>query len=420
VTVDAMPVPAVDTAAAAIDAERLRRASRLAGQAVARLPETAPSQWYGGAATAYDATRAELARCLDDVQRLSRLAADAVDRYADAVQPQLLRMRAAAEDLDVALRLQAADPASARAAALVQRAWLDHEAAQRRYRAAVLDAVDVLRPIPTQVSPAAQGPGRHARTATQRLWQETVAAPLETGWQLTAGLVQDPAAWWSAVSSMPPAWLDRLRHPLRTLDEMVAGEDWRAGEWGAGVGSLLSTAVGARGLRKALAPEHVRQRFARNMADPNAPRPRVQTVDEMLAGVDLDAHEHHSLGHAIRRHVEVDDDYLEDRLVNGTLYDDGFRGPPPRDGMASAWADRATAEHWVTECLRRHETELRAWAAEPTTDYLRLEIPAPPDVGRILVRGSDGPEVRAPATVRVVVAKQGGVPYVNTAYPNGA
>jgi hypothetical protein len=302
----------------------------------------------------------------------------------------------------------------------VQRAWLDHEAAQRRYRAAVLDAVDVLRPIPTQVSAAAQGPGRHARTATQRLWRETVTAPLETGWQLTAGLVQDPAAWWSAVSSMPAAWLDRLRHPLRTLDEMVAGEDWRAGEWGAGAGSLLSTAIGARGLRKTLAPAHVRQRFARNMADPNAPRPRVQTVDEMLTGVDLEAHEHHSLGHAIRRHVEVDDDYLEDRLVNGTLYDDGFRGPPPRDGMASAWADRTTAEHWVTECLRRHEAELRAWAAEPTTDYLRLEIQAPPDVGRILVRGPDGPEVRAPAEVRVVLAKQGGVPYVHTAYPNGS
>jgi hypothetical protein len=85
--------------------------------------------------------------------------------------------------------------------------------------------------------------------------------------------------------------------------------------------------------------------------------------------------------------------------------------------MASAWADRTTAEHWVTECLRRHEAELRAWAAGSSDEYLPLTIPAPESVGHLLVRDGDEFTIRPPNGIKVVVVKDGGDVFLKTAYP---
>jgi hypothetical protein len=409
-----MPVPAVDVAAARADAERLRRVARLSAMAAVRVADTAPSQWYGGASTAYDVARAELARCVDDLQRLSRTAAEAVAAYADTVAPVPGRMRSAAGDLDAALWLQASDYGSPRARALVEQAWREYDAAARTYRGAVESAVDVLRPLPSQTSPAAQGPGRHLEAGVRRFWNDAVAEPLALAWDLTAGAVQDPEAWWALVSSLPGAVADMVRHPLRTLDEAVAGPQWRAGEWGVAAGATLSMAspVKLASLRKLGRHRH-------NMADVDAPRPRLQTVDELFVRVDLQAHEHYTLGHTIRRHVDVTDEYLEDRLRDGTLYDEGVLGPPPKSGRASAWTDLETAEEWITDTLRVHEKLVREWAVNPTTAPLALEMPADPSVGRVMTLVDDAPRLSAPTTVKVVLMKDSGSVFIRTAHPDG-
>ncbi|MFP5335076.1 MAG: RNase A-like domain-containing protein [Actinomycetes bacterium] len=411
---EAMPVPAVDVSAARGDAERLRRAAALADEASGAVGTTQPAQWYGGAATAADVARGELARCVDDVRRLAAAAADAVASYAERVAPLLVRMRWAAADLEVALRAQGAEYGSERAAALVQAAWADYEAVQAAYRAAVQDAVAALEAVHAAAGPLAHGPSRHLAAGVSRFWQDAVADPVAGVWSLTGAFVTDREAWDEAVAGVVPGVLAMVRHPVRTLDEMVAGPDWRAGEWGAAVGGTLAMAVPIGKLRP-LTPEE-RRRHARNMADPDAPRPRLQALDELFTTVDLDASEHYALGHTLRRHVDVGDRYLRDRLVEGTVFDEGVWGPVPRSGTASAWTDRATAEQWIAETLRRHEADVRQWAADGT-GVLTLTMTVPEDVGRVLCRTTDGFETRPPSEVVVVLARDGRSVYIHTAYP---
>jgi hypothetical protein len=165
---------------------------------------------------------------------------------------------------------------------------------------------------------------------------------------------------------------------------------------------------------KSMASPEVRKRFARNMADKHAPRPRVQTVDEMLAGAHLAAHEHYELGHAIRRHVDVDDDYLRDRLENGTLEDDGLRGRIPPN--ASAFDDMATADRAVTEVLRHHEADLRRLASGETTRLDPLRMTLPESQGRVMTPAGDTFILERSARVRVNVAIKNGTVFIKSAY----
>ena len=412
---EALPVPEVDVARAHADAERLRRAGRLAAITAERLPDAAPSQWYGGAATQYDARRAELGRYVDDVRRLARQAAETLARYADAVAPQLARMRRAGDELEAALRILAVDPASSPAQARADAARGDFQAAERAYQAAVLDAVDALEAVRLAAGPLAQPASRHLEAGARRFWQDAVVGPLALGWSLTAGLVEDRDAWWGTVHALGTGLWDAATHPVQTLDEAVAGPEWRDGEWGEALGALGATAATARGRP---APDaDLSTGFGRSL-DPRAPKPRLQTVDEMLAAVDLEAHEHALLGHALRRHVHVDDAYLEDRLRHGTLYDDGTRGPVPRRGKASAWADQETAEEWITLALRQHELTLRTWADSSTDDVLALEIPAPAGVGRVMTLVHGQPRLSEPTLVKVVLMKDTDRVFVRTAHPD--
>jgi hypothetical protein len=144
----------------------------------------------------------------------------------------------------------------------------------------------------------------------------------------------------------------------------------------------------------------------------------VQRLDDMLGGARMAAHEHYGLGHALRRHVDVTDAYLADRLRHGTLLDEGHRAAPPASGMASAWTDLHTAEEWVTRTLRAHERELRAWAAGGGRS-IDLELPATSEVGRVMrLTPSGSPELLQPNLVRVVLKRHGGEIYIHTAYPH--
>lgn len=410
---ETMPIPDIDVASARADADRLRRVARLAAIAGQRVGETAPPQWYGGAATSYDTARAELGRCVDDVRRLSRTAAEAVAAYAEAVAPISGRMRSARADLDLALDLNGADPASVHGATLVEQAWRDYDAAHRVYRTAVDETADALAVLPGQISPTAQGPGRHLEAGFRRFWEDAVAEPASLVWDLTVGAAQDPAAWWDLVSSIPSAVADMVEHPLQTVDEAVAGPEWRAGEWGTAIGATVAATTPSKRLRAAS-----NTTSPRNLVDVRVPKPRLQTIEELLVRVDLQAHEHHALGHTIRRHVDVDDTYLEDRLRRGTLQDDGSLGARPRGGKASAWSDLDTAEAWITDTLRVNEKRFREWAVNPTTDSLTLVMPADPSVGRVMTLVDGEPRLSAPTTVKVVLMKDSGSVVVSTAYPD--
>lgn len=410
-----MPVPVVDVVAARRDAQRLGQAAGLAAGAAGRVRATQPPSWYGGAASAADLARAELARCVDDVARLGRLAAYAVGVYADRVVPALARMRAAGADLQVALAVQAAEYGSARAAELVSRAWADYESGQVAYRAAVDDCERVLAAVPEQAGPLVRGPGRHLPEGLEAFWRSAVADSVAGAWALTGAYVSDRDTWRSAVGALLPGLVEQVRHPLRTLDELAGGPAWRAGDWGVAAGTAAGSLVGLGKFKRLSRAE--KRRYAPSMADPDAPRPRLQPLDELLAEVDLDAHEHADLGHTLRRHVNVDDGYLRDRLVKGTVWDQGVWGPPPAGGRASAWTDRETAQEWIGKTLRANEVKVRTWAGS-RQEELVLEAPAPGSIGRVMTRSGEEFELFEPTKIRVALKKEGGSVYVLTAYPD--
>lgn len=415
-TAAAMPVPAVDVVAARRDAQRVGQAAGVAARAADRVGASQPASWFGGAASAADAARAELARCVDDVARLAPAVAGAVGVYADRVVPALARMRAAAEDLQVALAVQASDDASPRGAQLVAAAWADYEAGQVAYRAAVTDCERALAAVPAQSGPLVRGPGRHVPDGLGALWAAAVADPAAGAWALTGAYVTDRQAWRSAVSGLLPGLVEQVRHPVRTVDELLGGPAWRAGEWGVAVGTAAGALIGFGKLKPLTAAE--KRRHAPNMADPAAPRPRLQPIDEMLQKVDLDAHEHHALGHTLRRHVNVDDGYLRDRLVKGTVWDEGVWGPTPRSGRAAAWTDQVTAQEWIGIALRTHEARVRTWAGDGAWKPLELEIPAPPSVGRVMTQDGDDFRLLEPTKVHVILRRDGDSVYIHTAYPD--
>ncbi|MFZ5869861.1 MAG: RNase A-like domain-containing protein [Actinomycetota bacterium] len=415
-TAAAMPVPAVDVVAARRDAQRVGQAAGLAARAADRVGASQPASWFGGAASAADAARAELARCVDDVARLAPVVAGAVGVYADRVVPALARMRAAAEDLQVALAVQASDDASPRGAQLVAAAWADYEAGQVAYRAAVTDCERALAAVPAQSGPLVRGPGRHVPDGLGALWAAAVADPAAGAWALTGAYVTDRQAWRSAVSGLLPGLVEQVRHPVRTVDELLGGPAWRAGEWGVAAGTAAGALIGFGKLKPLTAAE--KRRYAPNMADPDAPRPRRQALDELFDAVDLPSQEHYAMGHTLRRHVDVDDGYLEDRLRQGTVLDSAVWGRRPPGGLASSWRDVETAETWTTRVLRHHERSVRSWAYGSDTGPLRLSLPADSSVGEVMEIVDDRPRKRPANTVRVVLAKDEQGVFVLTAFPD--
>jgi hypothetical protein len=324
-------------------------------------------------------------------------------------------MRRASVDLDLALdqRATATDEPSATAAdRAAQDARSSHDRASTHYQGAVEELQASLRSVPTWADDD-PSVAWHVGAGLDRFLQLAVVEPAKGAAMLALGWVEDPAGWRSMVGAIPASLWDLVTHPRRTVDELLAGEDVRNGQIGAAVGTWLSMAVVPSKALRAMASPEARTKYARHMADPNAPRPRVQTVDEMLAGVDLAAHEHYALGHVVRRHV-VDDDYLRDRLRNGTLLDQGQRGRSLNE--VSSWSDLATAERSITETLRQHEGRLRTWIAESRSDTIVLKYTSQEPLGRVLF-SSAGQETWAPSSrARVVLRREGDEVFIYTAY----
>lgn len=254
--------------------------------------------------------------------------------------------------------------------------------------------------------------GEHVDDAAATL----AAAAADTAF-LGLGWIVDGPGWVAAWRQAPGAALDAVTHPVATLADAVAWDDWAEGRYGAGsvtAGLLIAgrkpSRSGAAG--KVLPPGH---RWARYLDARGDPLP--QSLDELLAGVDLGRNEVFSAAHTMGRHVEVDDAFLQERLRTGAREDGRAGTPPPR---SSRWSDEETAERVVTGALRDHAAECAEAAADGAT-RLTVRGPASADVGVVWTLDPRGRPVEVPVAAVVVVLERagGGSWYVLTAFPDG-
>jgi hypothetical protein len=414
---DQRPDVAVSVEAARAAAARLGLAAGAAEEAGLELAGAVTPSWVGSGNQEWTEARGRVGARLDAVAGIATAAARVIVGYA-----------AAMDDVRGQVRLANTELAEARAGRRLAMAsgggvpavWMEtamaaiarHDRAIAAYQEAVASAAGALERLRDDVADRPLSLGDQAGDFGVGLWEGAVSGPVKGLWELASGPFTDRDAWWAMVSGTPGAIWDSALHPGATAAGLLGVAEFRAGRWGAGAAIAASSFVPSKRL-KVFASAQERSRFARNMADPHAPRPRVQTVDEMVAGVNLARHEHHDLGHAIRRHVDVDDDYLRDRLTNGTLDDGASRGHRPH--RASAWDDLATAERSVTQALAANEAMVRSMA-RGTEPLQSIVFPLEQPAGRVMSTGPSGFSVHPAQTVVVTFKRDGNSLFIETAY----
>lgn len=423
---DGFVLPQVDPEAAWDAAAGLTSVASTVREALDVL-EAAPVSalcWTGEAADGYRVARERLAARAVELAEVTATAASAVLAWMRDAAPAVAELRRlAVEGERLSARIDAAatvayDPVLDAAlnreldSLLVRwrRGWQTYWDAVETTARRLLALRDGITDRPLDLHDQVEGAGRTA-------WEGAVAGPATTIWSLTGQAFTDRDAWWADVSAIPGGTADAVTalidDPLGAAGTLLHVDDWSDGRYGeAAVGGAMAFLPGPRWLTSGRDLGAVR--FAGNLADPAAPKPTVQTVDEMLAGVDLDRHEHYELGHALRRHVEVDDDYLMDRLTYGTLHDEGVRGFAPK--TASRFTDRTTAERTITEALRLHEAELREFMHEPITSELHITYPTTTALGDVMVRAPGGFDVRPGSTLQLAVRMGPDGPFIYTAF----
>jgi len=423
-----MPLPSVSVEAAQGAAARLGRAGAAADDALEKIESVVTPSWVGAGNAEWVQARGRMGGHVDSVSAVASAAARMVAAYASTMAEVLGEMSLARREWADAQGLQrlavAASggvPAGSLEAGMA--AWARYDRAMAAYRDAVVTAAAGLEALQDQVYGRPISVGEHAGDFVAGLWEESVAGPVAVIATSATEAARDPLSWWAVRAGARRAALGGDVDPRRAalggdvdprpaLERAAGVPEFKAGRYGAGVAVLASNAVPTRALQAlASAVEHP---FARNMADPAAPRPRPQTVVEMLAGVDLGRHEHHDLGHAIRRHVDVDDAYLKDRLINGTLEDNATRGRIP--AAASAWDDLETAERSITHALLAKEGMLRAMAAG-TIKPGPITVHLPKPAGRVMT-GAEPDFTTQPGQRAVIFfARDGDRFFIKTAYP---
>lgn len=427
---DGLVLPAARPEAAWDAADGLASVARSLGGAL-DLMDAAPASalcWSGEAADGYRATRERLSRRTSQAAELASAGAGVVLAWLREAAPALTAMRAVAARLtEVQQRVELAaalayDPVlDARLQAEVDEGYRQWHAA----RAAYWDAVDVaarrlvaLRDIVDDRPLDAQD---QVEGALASAWEGYVSGPATAAWALTGLAFVDRDRWWDNVSGLPGATADTVAtvatDPLGAARTLVDWEDWSAGHYGAAGGALGAMFLpGPRWLGAGRDLGAVR--FARNLADPRAPKPRLQTADEILTdGMDLQRHEHYEYGHTLRRHIDVDHDFLMDRLVHGTLDDDATRAYTP--SMASRFTDRATAEGVINEALEVHGDELYLLADQKVGTELTIEYTAARPIGEVMRRAPGGFSVAESRTVFCVFRRGPDGIFLVTAYANG-
>jgi hypothetical protein len=399
--------------------------ARDVGQRLTGAP-AASAAWRGQAQVEYRQRRAELSGRVADLAQVAEQGATVIHDWLVEADAAMAAMRSARDQVEAARAGEAAAHAAGRygTADLNQAdhaAWAAWAQAKRRYwdgveataarLAGLRDGLDDRPPDGTdQVDAFFQG------TIGQ------IGAGLATTWGLTGEVLIDPARWWHNVTSVPGQTWDAattaFRHPVDTAAATVDVDGWRHGRYGEAI-AVGGTLFMPKPWWLRRGPDEGRSRFASRLGNAGLPRPRLQTVDEMLArGVDLAEHEHAEYGHAIRRHVDTGPGYLADRLQHGTLLDDGGRGAVPK--TASSFPDLATANRFTTATLREHEAQVRAYCARGVPDPpLTLVSTFAEPVGQVMTRSRGGFSVGVGRrTVVVLKLTPDRQPFVYTSYVN--
>ncbi len=449
-----MPVPQVDVTAAHSAALRLRRTGGAARSAGEQVEGLVMPLWWGEASESYWASRGRTSGLIRAVVDAAGLLNAAVLDYAEQVRVALPRWRQAEQlcrDLEARLVLAETD-VTLNAGAMGVAAELE----RARKEAADAGAAfgDAVRLLESGARNALAVVDERPRSGGDQFWEGAgtfVRLTVEEPYALAKSVVRNPGSADDVAVAMGIGLWDSVTHPVRTARDMVGAQEFAEGSWGQGAGTTLATVIGLKGLGKVAreadaagpaaeggsapsphqvflggpgvvgvgrarrATQDATIRFSRNIQSPNAPRPRTQTLDEMAAGVDLSRSEHARLGHAISRHVDVDEDYLRYRLENGTIQSD--LEVTNRIPTASSWSDMATAERLTTEAIRQNLSRINQEWGDSQVTFRLQRIEAPPDAGVVVRRGPHG-ELQSLDTRSVVVllGRRENEIYVKTAY----
>ena len=243
------------------------------------------------------------------------------------------------------------------------------------------------------------------------------------------GWVIDPSGWWGTVKGTPGGGVDYVAHPTRAVSDTFALDDFRAGRIGEGLGEVLAGMLIGRGLGRGLGRVGGRAAsVATATAQAGGGSSRVlprntdgsvahETVEELLAGVDLERDEDQpatgqEAGHTLSRHVNVDDEYLVNRIVKGVP---NKKGKLVKAKEASRWAGLDIAEEGMTEVLRENESYVMA-QAEAKAEEIKVNEDVPAEWGTLYQRG-DPPREALVDSCRIILRRDSfGNYYVLTAF----
>jgi len=299
-----------------------------------------------------------------------------------------------------------------------------------RAQAAGIQLADAAAAVLAGLQPYSEA-SHHLDDGLRTFAQVGFVEPVQAIGFLAFGWAIDKPRWTQQLTSMPAAAAGVARDPWGTFRSGVSSaaglEHFQAGRWGAGVGTIAGGFIGGKGFKNVLKGKPVdadiRDKFPGAVFASHLGRPSPQTIDEMLTnGVNLSRHEHgdNDMGHTLRRHVNVNDDYLNDRLDHGTILDNGQRGDIPLS--ASAWTDLETAETSITHALRANEAVLRMMMLNPGRPGITFSLDAETADGAVVGRSmwdEDGERHVKESTAFKVVLKwtHNGDFVVYTSYP---
>src|SRR4051794_34640335 len=127
-----------------------------------------------------------------------------------------------------------------------------------------------------------------------------------------------------------------------------------------------------------------------------------QTAEQILTeGVDLEAHEGEELGHTLLKHVNVDDAYLQQRIIK-----DGRK-------WASRFSDAPTASRAVDDVLQLKRDLLLEFAASEKSE-IRLRATLPYAVGVVMDRSL---ALHPASQVAITLVRDNDGIFIMTAYP---
>ncbi|MGI4894396.1 MAG: RNase A-like domain-containing protein [Janthinobacterium lividum] len=350
----------------------------------ARSGREALGGWVGAAQDGFADRLTQLQGYLEVVTRTASAGAGVIEGYARELG--MLKGRLAGIDAQLEY-VQGALDRGVEDFALWESRWaeLDHWTASRSVVVAAFDAAsqELATRLSGLVDEVAGRPRRVGEQVSDAV--TTVVGQVQGTGFLLFGWSWDGAGWLDMVRAVPGVVRGAVADPVGTAVAVLPIEELRDHRWGV-AGASLGMAGLDKGLGRELegvTPDHVERRG--HLDEHGEPLP--QSMPELLAGVDLERSEVFPGAHTIARHVEVDDEFLKQRLTDGTV-EEGNPGRVP--SAASRWTDLETANRVITETLRANEDKLNQKVAAGK-QTINVEAPAPADSGVAWVKdGSEG------------------------------